>query len=75
MEHIPAMRPGLEVEIAEIICQYRELILAVGNKYPGETRHQTAFRYIRQAEQKANQKANEVVGTIAHFKAQENKHG
>ena len=31
--------------------QYEELIMAVGNKYPGETRHQTALRYIRQAEQ------------------------
>lgn len=30
---------------------YHELILAVGNKYEGETRHETALRYIRQAEQ------------------------
>ena len=29
---------------------YNELLFAVGNKYPGETRHQTALRYIRQAE-------------------------
>lgn len=29
---------------------YNELILAVGNKYPGETRHQTALRYITNAE-------------------------
>jgi hypothetical protein len=27
-----------------------ELIYAVGNKYPGESRHETALRYIRQAE-------------------------
>lgn len=32
-------------------AKYMELIMAVGNKYPGETRHQTALRYIRQAEQ------------------------
>lgn len=31
---------------------YNELIYAVGKKYPGETRHQTALRYIREAENK-----------------------
>jgi hypothetical protein len=30
--------------------KYNELLFAVGNKYPGETRHETALRYIRQAE-------------------------
>ena len=30
---------------------YEELLFAVGNKYPNETRHQTALRYIRQAEE------------------------
>ena len=30
--------------------KYEELIMAVGNKYPGETRHETALRYIKQAE-------------------------
>ena len=29
---------------------YDELIMAVRTKYPGETRHQTALRYILQAE-------------------------
>jgi hypothetical protein len=29
---------------------YHELIMAVGNKYDGESRHETALRYIRQAE-------------------------
>jgi hypothetical protein len=29
---------------------YSELLYAVGNKYEGETRHQTALRYIRAAE-------------------------
>lgn len=29
---------------------YNELLFAVGKKYPNETRHQTALRYIRQAE-------------------------
>jgi hypothetical protein len=31
--------------------KYHELLYAVGNKYPNETRHETALRYIRQAEE------------------------
>ena len=31
--------------------RYNELIMAVGNKYPNESRHETALRYIRQAEE------------------------
>lgn len=30
--------------------KYNELLYAVGNKYPNESRHQTALRYIKQAE-------------------------
>jgi len=30
--------------------KYHELIMEVGNKHSGETRHETALRYIRQAE-------------------------
>lgn len=30
--------------------KYNELIMAVASKYPNETRHQTALRYIQQAE-------------------------
>lgn len=30
--------------------RYHELLLAVGNKYADETRHETALRYIRYAE-------------------------
>jgi hypothetical protein len=32
-------------------ARYQELIMAVASKYPGESRHQTALRYILQAEQ------------------------
>lgn len=32
---------------------YNELLFAVGRKFPGETRHQTALRYIREAEASA----------------------
>ena len=30
---------------------YRELLFAVGKKWPGESRHETALRYIRRAEE------------------------
>lgn len=33
---------------------YYELIMAVENKYPNETRHQTALRFIREAQQPHN---------------------
>jgi len=33
----------------DISDRYFELIYAVGEKHPGETRHQTALRYIKQA--------------------------
>ena len=33
---------------------YHELIMTVGNKYPDETRHQTALRYIQNAENRSN---------------------
>ena len=31
-------------------ARYNELLLAVSNKHPGETRHETALRYIRECE-------------------------
>jgi len=47
----PAVSP---VDI-ESLRLYHELLLAVGEKYPGETRHETALRYIRQAEAPARE--------------------
>ena len=41
----------LRVKYKELCANYEELIMAVSNKYPGETRHQTALRYIREREQ------------------------
>jgi hypothetical protein len=32
---------------------YNELLFAVGSKYPDETRHQTALRYIKRAEMRS----------------------
>jgi hypothetical protein len=36
----------------KLVCigKYEELLLAVGNKFEGETRHETALRYIKQVE-------------------------
>lgn len=40
-----------QAEIARLQSQYHELIMAVGMKWPGESRHETALKYIRRAEQ------------------------
>ena len=32
---------------------YHELLYAVGRKFPGESRHETALRYIRDTEERA----------------------
>lgn len=45
-DHMKTMVKGLEAELAEAREAYNDLILCVGNKYPGETRHDTAKRYI-----------------------------
>ena len=39
-----------ERELERVRKLYNELLHAVARKYPGETRHQTALRYIQQAE-------------------------
>jgi hypothetical protein len=39
-----------EERIKVLEDKYNELILSVGNKYPNESRHETALRYIRNAE-------------------------
>ena len=43
------------LELLKFKKLYHELLLAVGNVYPNETRHETALRYIKQAEQGSNQ--------------------
>ena len=39
-------------------AQYDDLILSVGNKYPGESRHETAKRYIHRAERMIGNQAS-----------------
>ena len=43
-----------KLRIEELEKKYSDLIMAVGNKYPDETRHQTALRYILNAEKGAD---------------------
>jgi len=38
--------------LSETAKQYHELIMAVDRKYPGESRHNTALRYIREREER-----------------------
>lgn len=44
------MRKQRKIELATIAMRYNELLLAVCRKFPGESRHETALRYIRGAE-------------------------
>jgi len=44
-------------QLADLSHNYHELLYAVENKCPGETRHQTALRYIREQESRISQAA------------------
>jgi len=50
-----AQRDELQQALAAAEGKYHELIMAVARKFPNETRHETALRYIRQAEQQATE--------------------
>ena len=41
------------VELAQVKANYNDLIMRVSRKFDGETRHQTAARYIDEAEARA----------------------
>jgi hypothetical protein len=41
---------NVESKLQPLVDLYNELLFAVGKKHPNETRHQTALRYIQQAE-------------------------
>ena len=45
-----AQRAGEGNQIREQSKKYMELLMAVSYKFPGESRHETALKYIRQAE-------------------------
>jgi len=48
----------LEAERDEARAKYYDLVMSVGNKYPGESRHETAKRYIHQAERMIRNQAS-----------------
>ncbi len=45
---------GTQRTLQELRGKYNELLLAVQKVIPGETRHETALRYLKQAEQQDN---------------------
>lgn len=45
---------GYDKALMELRRQYDELLMAVARKFPNETRHQTALRYIQEAEKRAD---------------------
>ena len=45
---------ALKAELAAKEQLYHELLYQVGMKYPNESRHETALRYLKRAEQQAN---------------------
>ena len=42
------------IDYDDLSTLYYELILAVGSKFPDESRHETALRYIREKESREN---------------------
>jgi hypothetical protein len=49
----PPIESALGLRIADLErteAKYQELLFAVARKFPGETRHETALRYILEAE-------------------------
>jgi len=46
----PTFFASLEQQLNDRDKEYHELLMAVVRKHPGETRHETALRYIREAE-------------------------
>ena len=48
-------------EYCKLMKLYNELIMAVGNKYKGGTRHETALKYIKRAEEVNGLSASQVV--------------
>ncbi len=49
-ETLRFMVADLTSALAESQGRHYELIMAVGKKFPGETRHETALRYIQERE-------------------------
>ena len=65
--HFPTRKFKPEEELESVQESYYELIMAVENKYPGESRHQTALRLIKEGQysQPANSVDSEGYGTMS----------
>lgn len=61
-------------ELETVKAQYHELLFHVGTKHPNESRHETALRYIRQAEQSHGEAASQAL-TANGLTAQETTDG
>lgn len=48
----PCAGPVAEQPLRHVSKLYDELLYAVARKFPGESRHETALRYIREAEKR-----------------------
>lgn len=48
-----------------IEAKYYELIMAVDSKWPGESRHETALRYIRERESAVDTSSEKVVNGVS----------
>jgi hypothetical protein len=57
--HPPITVEPARMTYAELSEKYHELIMAVERKFPGESRHQTALRYIRRMEEPATTASQE----------------
>lgn len=59
----------------DIFSLYDELIMAVCRKFPNESRHQTAMRYIAEAEHKAFEGETQTANTAADLRRKESDNG
>lgn len=50
LSRLRAENAALKAALAEAQKKYHELLFEVSHKFPNESRHETALRYIRQAE-------------------------
>lgn len=53
------------IHIKSLAEEYDELIAAVESKYEGESRHETALRYIKERERSIKIKALKKIGKMA----------
>lgn len=51
--------------VRELEAKYNELIMAVARKFPNETRHDTAVRYIRNAEEPTDDRVRNLLMRVA----------